>query len=57
MSGYVGFHKGKRYEVEAMSSYQAQKEIARIGKIKRPHEIAVILTEKDGKQVTHNPLF
>jgi hypothetical protein len=57
MSGYVGFHKGRRYEVEAISSYQAQKKIAEMGKIKRPHEIAVILAEDDGKQVIHKPLF
>jgi len=57
MNGYVGFHKGKRFEVEAETSYKAQQLIAEKYKIKKGYEITVMLAEKDGKQVIHNPMF
>jgi hypothetical protein len=57
MNGYKAFYKGKEIEVHAESSYGAQKEAARLLGVpekKRP-AITVILCEKAGNQVTHNP--
>jgi len=51
--GYVCFWRGKRFEVFAETSYAAQKKVAAEHKIKRQHEITVVLAEKDGKPVTH----
>ena len=57
MNGYVCFYKGKRFEVVASSSYGAQKKCAEIHEIKKGADITVVLVEKDGEQVTHNPMF
>lgn len=53
MNGYVYFHKGKRYEIYADTSYGAQIKCAEQNKIKKCYEITVVLAEKDGEQVTH----
>lgn len=55
--GYVCFWKGKRFEVYAESSYAAQKKCAEQYKIKKAHEITVVLAEKDGQPVVHIPTF
>ena len=55
--GYIGLYKGKRFEVFADSSYDAQCIIAKENNIKKRHLISVFLAEKDGKQVTHTPDF
>jgi hypothetical protein len=55
MNGYVGFYRGKRFEVMADTSYHAQQAIAKANRIKRAYEITVVLAEKDGEQVTHIP--
>ena len=57
MNGYIGFYKGKRIEVNAESSYEAQKKAATIFKAKKSYEVTVVLCEKDGKQVVHSPSF
>uniref|UniRef100_A0A6M3JEA1 Uncharacterized protein n=1 Tax=viral metagenome TaxID=1070528 RepID=A0A6M3JEA1_9ZZZZ len=57
MNGYVGFYRGKRFEVHADTSLQAQEEIARKYKIKKAYEITIVLAEKGHEQVTHLPLF
>ena len=54
MNGYIGFYKGKKFETQANTSYEAQKKIASENKIKKAYEITIVLAEKDGKQVTHN---
>ena len=56
MNGYVAFHKGKRIEVYAASSYDAQQKAAAMLKVKpaKSYEIAVMLAERDGAQVTHS---
>ena len=54
MNGYVCFHKNKRVEVHANTSYEAQQEAARKLNIRRSSEISVHLVEKDGEQVTHS---
>jgi hypothetical protein len=57
LNGFVGFYKGKRYEVHADSSYHAQQQIAKEHKIRDARNITVVLAEKDGKQITHLPLM
>jgi len=54
-NGYVGFYKGRRFEVQADTSYQAQCIIAKQNRIKKAYEITVVLAEKDGEQVVHTP--
>lgn len=55
MNGYVCFYKGKRIEVMAATSYEAQKKAAELLKAKRSWEVTVMIAEKDGKPVIHNP--
>lgn len=57
LNGYVCFYKGKRFEVYSDSSYHAQLKCAAENKIKKSYDITVVLAEKDGKEVTHTPLF
>jgi hypothetical protein len=54
MNGYVCFWKGKRVEVHANTSYEAQVQAALRMKVKRPYEVTVMLAEKDGEQVVHS---
>lgn len=63
MNGYVCFWNGKRCEVEAETTFQAQQKAEPIfqkmagrKKVKR-HDITVMLAEKQGEQVTHLPLM
>ena len=55
MNGYVAFYKGKRVEVHAPTSYEAQQKAAAMLKAKKAYEVSVVLAEKDGVQVTHTP--
>ena len=57
LNGYVCFHKGKRYEIYAKTSYDTQQLCAKINKIKKPSEITVMLAEKNGKTVEHTATF
>ena len=59
MNGYVCFYKGKKFEVAADTTYSAQIICAQEHNIKDKdrHKITVVLAEKNGKQVTHKPLF
>ena len=59
MNGYVCFWKGKRAEIEAETSYQAQlavepvfQKMAGRRRVNRT-DITVILAEKSGKQIAH----
>jgi hypothetical protein len=54
MNGYVAFYRGKRHEVHADSSYQAQQKAAQHFKAKKSYEVTVVLAEKDGQQVVHD---
>jgi hypothetical protein len=56
-NGYVGFYNGKRGEVYANSTYEAQKKLAEILGAKLIYKVSVTLAEKDGKQVKHTPDF
>jgi hypothetical protein len=57
MNGYVCFYKGKRFECHADTTMKAR-ELAeahfKAGKSQR-HMISVILAEKSGEQVVHDP--
>lgn len=56
--GYVAFYNGKRHELYAESLYAAK--LKAIDHFKAPkskqHMVSVVLAEKDGKEVTHNPV-
>ena len=54
MNGYICFYKGKKIEVLAESSYQAQVKATAQFKAKRSWEVTVVLAEKNGEQVTHS---
>lgn len=53
MNGYIAFYKGKKLEVYAASSYEAQQKAAALFKARKSYEVTVVLAEKDGQQVTH----
>lgn len=57
MNGYIAIYKGKRIEVMAETSYQAQTKAAQVFKAKKSYEVTVMLAEKNGEQVTHTPDF
>lgn len=57
MNGYIAFYRGKKMEVNAETSYQAQQKAAQAFKTKKSYEVQVVLAEKDGEQVTHTPDF
>jgi hypothetical protein len=54
MNGYKCFFKGKTIEVEANTSFDAQKIAAAKFKAKKSYDVTVVLCEKNGKQVTHS---
>lgn len=57
MNGYVAFYKGRRTEVLAKTSYEAQKKATAFFKAKKSCAVTVMLVEKDGEQVEHLPLM
>ena len=63
LNGYVCFWNGKRCEVKAKSTYDAQQEATDVfqkaaGRRRvKSYDIEVVLAEKDGEQVTHRPLM
>lgn len=54
MNGYVCFWRGKKAEVYAETSFEAQKKAAEIFKAKKTYEISVVLAEKNGNPVIHS---
>lgn len=54
MNGYIALYRGKRLEVYAETSYQAQQEAARQFKAKKSYEVTVYLAEKDSQPVVHD---
>ena len=51
MNGYICLYHGKKYEVYADSTFEAQKKCAVENKIKKSYEISVYLAEKDSVPV------
>lgn len=54
MNGYIAFYKGKKIEVVADTSYQAQIKAAKIFKAKKTYEVTVMIAESNGKEVIHD---
>lgn len=54
MNGYICLFKGKRVEVFADTSYQAQQKASALLKARKSYEVVVMLAQLDGKQYTHN---
>jgi hypothetical protein len=55
MNGYAAFWNGKRIEVYAKTAYEAQQVAAeKLGKRCKRWDVAVVITEIDGKPVTHS---
>jgi hypothetical protein len=52
LNGYLCMYRGKRYEVHAVTTYEAQCKVAKEHRIKRSWEIDVYLVEKDGQEVS-----
>lgn len=57
MNGYLAFYKGRKAEIHADTSYEAQQKAAAFFKAKRSHEVTVVLCEKQGTPVIHTPDF
>lgn len=53
MNGYVCIYRGKRLEVRAATSYQAQEAAAKLFKARKSWEVLVVLAECEGEQVVH----
>lgn len=54
LNGYVCFYKGKRTEVFASTSYEAQTKAATIFKARKQYDVTVVLAEKSGEPVIHS---
>ena len=54
MNGYICFYKGKRLEVLADTSYEAQEEAAKIFHARKSSDVVTMLAEKDGVPVIHS---
>ena len=54
LNGYVCFYKGKRAEVYASTSYEAQTKAAAVFKARKQYEVTVVLAEKGGAPVVHS---
>lgn len=57
MNGYIAFYRGRKIEVHADTSFEAQTKAAAEFKAKKSHEVTVMLCEKAGEQVVHAPMF
>jgi hypothetical protein len=57
MNIYVALYKGRRLEVDAETSLEAQNKAAVQFKAKKSFDVTVVLAEKDGRQVVHKPLM
>jgi hypothetical protein len=54
MFGYICFYRGKRIEVRALRSYDAQLAAAKIFKARKAYDVTVMLAERqDGTPVIH----
>ena len=55
MNGYIAFYKGRKIEVRAESSYQAQQKAAAEFRAKKSYEVTVMLAEdSSGNTVSHS---
>ena len=49
MNTYIAYYRGKQVKVEALSSYAAQIEAAKVFKAKKSYEVTVILANEQGQ--------
>jgi len=58
MNGYKAFYNGKQADIYAESLYQAKMEAIKHFKPRRSqeHMVSVVLCEKDGETVVHQPV-
>lgn len=54
LNGYAAFYKGKRTEVYAKTSYEAQQKAAAFFKARKSYDVTVVLAEKGGAPVLHS---
>lgn len=55
--GYVAHYKGRKMDVWAKTSYEAQKKAAAAFRAKKSYDVTVMLAEKPGgEQVVHTPV-
>lgn len=54
LNGYVCFYTGKRTEVYASTTYEAQTKAAAFFKARKQYEVTVVLAEKAGTPVIHS---
>jgi predicted glycosyltransferase involved in capsule biosynthesis len=57
MNTYHAFHKTRKLELQAETSYQAQQKAAAHFKAKKSHEVSVVLVAKGDAPVTHTADF
>jgi len=55
MFTYIAFYKGKQITVNALRSFDAQEQAARIFKAKKSYEVTVMLVAKGDEPVIHHP--
>ena len=55
MNGYIAFYRGRKVEIHADTSLQAQAKAAVLFRAKKSHEVTVYLAEKDNESVIHDP--
>ena len=53
-NGYICLYRGKRLEVTADTTLQAQQKAAAQFKARKAYQVTVMLAEKDGQPVTHS---
>lgn len=53
MNTYHAFYKGKKIELEAESSYAAQKKAAEILKAKKSYEVTIVLVAVEEREIVH----
>lgn len=57
MNTYHAFYKGKKIELVADTSYQAQQKASEIFKARKSYDVTVCLVAINDKVVTHIPAF
>ena len=57
MNGYIAMYRGKKIEVYADSSYEAQQKAAKEFKAKKSYEVSVYLCEKQDQTVLQSTSF
>ena len=54
MNGYIAFYRGRKAEVYAATSYDAQLKAAELFKARFAREVTVVLAEKAGHPIIHS---